>query len=121
MAANEGGPNREELLQMAIRAAKNGQKQGARVMLRKVLAEDKRNERAMIWMAKLTANPEKRRKWLDRVLKVNPDNMSAQQEMDRMVYDAAAERNRTLLRIGVGAWVLFVMVGSIALFFILTG
>jgi thioredoxin-like negative regulator of GroEL len=117
----DAGPNREELLQMAIRAARNGQTQGARVMLRKILAEDKRNERALLWMAKLTTDPQKRRQWLDRVLVVNPDNTSAKQAIARMEYETAAERNRTLLKIGVGAWVTFVLVGSVVLYAILTG
>ena len=42
-------PNREQLLQMAINSAKSGNRDGARMMLRQVLSEDKRNERAMMW------------------------------------------------------------------------
>ena len=44
-------PNREQLLQMAVTTAKAGNRDGARVMLRQVLSEDRRNERAMLWMA----------------------------------------------------------------------
>lgn len=122
MAGFEGSdiPNREELLQMAIRAAQNGNKQGARVMLRRILAEDKRNERAMMWMAKIANNDDERRKWLDRILKVNPNNETARQTLDKMNYKEAAERNRTLLRIGVVAWVVFVIISAIILFIILT-
>lgn len=113
-------PNREELLQMAARAIQAGNKQGARVMLRKILAEDKRNERAMMWMAKIAANDDERRKWLDRILAVNPNNETARQTLDKINYKQAAERNRTLLRIGVAAWVVFVIIGAIVLFIILT-
>ncbi len=46
-------PNREQLLQLAIRTAKGGNATAARVMFRQVLADDKNNERALMWMAKM--------------------------------------------------------------------
>ncbi len=65
-------PNREELLQMGIRAAKAGNRQGASTLFEQVLSQDKRNERAMMWMAKIADNKAERKKWLERVLLVNP-------------------------------------------------
>lgn len=93
-------PNREELLKMAISTAKQGNKEGARVIFRRVLSDDNRNERAMIWMAKLANNEAERQQWLDRVLKVNPDNEVAQKALDKLTYQKQAEQNRVLLIFG---------------------
>jgi Tfp pilus assembly protein PilF len=102
-------PNREELLQMAIRTAKAGNKDGARVMLRQVLSEDKRNERAMIWMAHVAQTQGERKQWLQRVLEVNPDNDQARSTLKRFAYKSSARQNRTLLIFGVVAGVLIVL------------
>lgn len=102
-------PNREELLQMAIDAAKAGQKEGARIMFRQILAEDKRNERAMMWMAKLADSKTERTQWLQKVLTINPDNTIARQSLDRIRYTGAASENRTLIIFGVVAAVLVVV------------
>lgn len=111
-------PNREQLLQMAISTAKAGNKDGARVMLRQVLSEDKRNERALLWMALIARNNKERRQWLMRVLDVNPDNEQARKQIKRMDYEASAQQNRVLLIFGVVVGVLFVLmlVVVIALF-----
>ena len=47
-------PNREELLQLAISAAQAGNTESARVMFMQVLDQDRHNERALMWMAKLS-------------------------------------------------------------------
>jgi hypothetical protein len=101
-------PNREELLQMAIGAAKAGNRESARVMFRKVLSDDRRNERAMIWMAKLAPTKAERRQWLQRVLAVNPDNDTAKETLRKMVYANKAKDNRVLIIFGVIAGVLVV-------------
>lgn len=102
-------PNREQLLQMAINTAKAGNKDGARVMLRQVLSEDKRNERAMMWMAQIARNTKERRQWLVRVLDINPDNEQARKQLKRMDYQTSAQQNRVLLVFGVVVGVLFVL------------
>jgi cytochrome c-type biogenesis protein CcmH/NrfG len=94
-------PNREELLQLAIRAAKAGQKDGARVMFRQILQQDKRNERAMMWMAKLSSSQKERTQWLNRVLSVNPDNSAARDALNKMQYKESASQNRTLVLFGI--------------------
>ncbi len=107
----EGGqqPNREQLLQMAITTARAGNREGARMMLRQVLSEDRRNERAMMWMAKIARTEKERRQWLERVLNINPDNDQAKAQIKRMDYQASAQQNRILLIFGVVAGVLFVL------------
>ena len=105
----ENQPNREELLQMAIRSAKAGNKEGARVMLRQVLSEDKRNERALLWMAKIATSKSERSQWLERVLEVNPDNAQAKSTLRKMTYKSSARENRTILIFGVVVVVLIVL------------
>ncbi len=102
-------PNREQLLQMAIASAKAGNADGARVMLRQVLTEDKRNERALLWMARIARSKKERLEWLERVLDVNPDNEQARKQKQRMEYRTSAQQNRTLLIFGVVAGVLVVL------------
>jgi hypothetical protein len=70
-------PNLEELLQLGIRTAKSGNKEGARVMFQKVLDVDKRNERAWLWMASIAESEVERRRYLETVLKINPNNDKA--------------------------------------------
>jgi Tfp pilus assembly protein PilF len=110
-------PNREELLRLAIGAAKAGNEDSARVMFRRVLADDKRNERAMMWMAKLAQTRAERKEWLSRVLVVNPDNDSAKDALRQMKYKSTAKENRTLLIFGTIAGILVVLV-LVAILFI---
>lgn len=102
-------PNREQLLQMAITTAKAGNKDGARVMLRQILSEDRRNERAMLWMAYVARTSKERRQWLERVIDLNPDNDQAKSQLKRMNYQVSAQQNRVLLIFGVVVGVLFVL------------
>lgn len=102
-------PNREQLLQLAIQAAKAGNREGASVMLRRVLNEDPRNERAMMWLAKVAATKAERRQWLERVLMVNPSNQSAKDTLRRMTYAANARDNSVLVIFGIVAVVLIVI------------
>jgi hypothetical protein len=105
--------NNEELLQLAIRAARSGQTDGARVMLRQVYTNDRRNETAMLWLAKTARTQKERRQWLDRTLQVNPNNQAAQNALKRMTYRKAASENRTLLLFGAVAVVMIVVVIAI--------
>jgi thioredoxin-like negative regulator of GroEL len=102
-------PNREELLQMGIRAAKAGNRDGARTLFEQVLNQDKRNERAMMWMAKIAETKAERKKWLDRVLTINPDNQGAKDALKKIAYKRSAKENRTLLIFGMVAGVLVVL------------
>lgn len=107
-------PNREELLQLAIGAAQAGNKESARVMFRQVLNEDSRNERALMWMAKLAKTKAERRQWLTRVLQVNPLQKSAKDALRRMDYKRSARDNRVLVIYGFIAVLLIIV--SIAAF-----
>lgn len=105
-------PNREELYQMAVSAARNGQKQGARMMFRRILSENPGDERVLIWMAKLANNTTDRRKWLERVLELNPDNETALRVIGQMQHHGMADRNKALFRIGIVAYVVVVILAS---------
>lgn len=103
-------PNREELLQMGIRAAKDGNTDGARIFFEQVLGQDKRNERAMMWMAKIaTDDKAERKKWLEKTLEINPDNVQARDALKKMAYVRSANENRTLLMFGMVVGVLIVL------------
>ncbi len=89
--------NREELIQMAIRTARSGNKQSAVVMFQRVLNEDPRNERALLWMGALATDPKEKRRFLLKTLKVNPKNKTAREELQRMAHSEKASANRTLI------------------------
>lgn len=97
-------PNREELYRMAVHAARNKQYQGARMMFQQLLAQTPDNERVLMWMAKISRSKGDRRKWLNRVLDVNPSNAAALTALEKMDTGDLAARNRNLLRIGVGVY-----------------
>lgn len=105
--------NNEELLQLAIRAAKSGQADGARVMLRQVYARNKRNETALMWLAKLSKNQKEREKWLREILEINPENEAAKKALGKMRYRREAANNRTLMLFGAVAVILLVVVAVI--------
>ena len=102
-------PNREELLKMAITAARAGNKKPARLMFEQVLKQDKNNERAMMWLAKIADSKTERKQWLQRVLNVNPNNEAAREALKGMAYQRSARDNRILLTFGVLAGVLIVL------------
>ena len=102
-------PNREELLKMAINAAKGDNKRSARLMFEEVLKQDKNNERAMMWLAKIADSKAERKEWLKRVVSVNPNNETARESLKRMAYRRSATDNRVLLTFGVLAGVLIVL------------
>ena len=109
--------NREELLQMAIKTARSGNKQSARVMFTRVLGEDPRNERALLWMGYLAKNKVDKRRFLLKTLKVNPNNKTARQELQRMARTEKARTNRTLIygAVFVAAIFIIIVVGVVAI------
>ena len=89
--------NREELVQLGIQTARSGNRQSARVIFQRVLAEDPRHERALLWMAYLARDKVEKRRFLLKALKANPNNSSARQELQRMARAEKVRTNRTLL------------------------
>ena len=101
-------PNREELFQMAVQASQTN-KPGARIMFRKILSDDPRNIRVMMWLAKIAPNRDERRKWFEAILDVDPENEQVLQAIEKMEHQDTAGRNRLLLRLGVGTYVTVVL------------
>lgn len=111
--------NNEELLNLAKKAARSGNKDGARVMFRQVYDRDKRNEDAMLWLAKIARSEQEREQWLRRVLDQNPDNATAQRALEKLNYNRSARNNRTLIMFGGVAVVMLLIVLALILVFVL--
>ncbi|MDX2077122.1 MAG: hypothetical protein SFZ02_11870 [bacterium] len=90
----------EELLQLAVKAAKDGQKDGAKMMFRQIHTRDKRNETAIMWLAKLASSEKERISWLTKALELNPTNEAAKKALDKMNYRESANQNKTLILFG---------------------
>lgn len=108
MAKKQAETNNEQLIQLATRAAQEGNKDSAKVMFRQVYDRDNRNERAMFWLAKLAKSPAERQQWLKRLLKVNPDHDGALAMLTKLERQTAASDNRVLV-IGVGVVILLLV------------
>jgi TolA-binding protein len=98
-------PNREELYQMATEAAKSGQTKGARVMFRQLLQQDKRDIRAMMWLAKLANSDTEREAWLERVVSVRPSYTQALEMLEKLRRGKIAKRNKRFLQVGSAVYV----------------
>jgi thioredoxin-like negative regulator of GroEL len=102
-------PNREELYRMAVTAAKKGQRKPAKVMLQQLLSQDEKHIRAMMLLARLSGKSE-RRKWLQRVLDVDPDYDDAIDQLAKMEYEDSAKRNQMLYKYGLSAGAVIMIV-----------
>ncbi len=77
-------PNLDDLMRLGVRAAKEGNKQGARLFFQQVLDEDKRHESAWLWMASLADDEVDKRRYLETVLRINPDNATARRQLGQL-------------------------------------
>lgn len=89
--------NLENLLQMAITSIKDGNKEGARLQLQRVLDIDKKNDRAWILMARVAENADKRRQYLETALKYNPNNKQAKEALQKIGKSKSNREQRTLI------------------------
>jgi Tfp pilus assembly protein PilF len=101
------------LLQLAIATAKQGNRQGARVLLQQVLDADKHNDRAWLWMAYTSTNLVDRRRYLRTVLRLNPNNKAAQSALAKMQQQRVNVETRTK-QYGIIALALLVLVVAVA-------
>jgi hypothetical protein len=106
--------NLEDLVQMGIRTAKTNP-QGAKVMFQQVLGKDRRNERALLWMAYLTRDQAEQRRYLLQVLKVNPKNATAKKALRKMANQEKARANRTLFYGVVAIFLLLLLITLVVL------
>jgi hypothetical protein len=61
----------------AVKALNHGNRDEARRILTLILADNSRNVDALLWLAVASATSDERRKWLSRVLAIDPDNPDA--------------------------------------------
>ena len=66
----------------AIAAMKAGRRDEARVMLARILANDRNNVSALLWMTEFAATPEEVRMYLERVLSIDPANGPARRGLE---------------------------------------
>lgn len=96
---SDATPNLEQLLQMGIRTAREGNRQGAKMMFERVLATNSTDERAWLWLASLAKDEEDTegaKRYLETVLKINPYNEVAQKALASMEGTRARGESRTL-------------------------
>lgn len=104
-------PNLEKLLQLGITAAKDGNKEGARILFKQVLDMDKKNDRAWVWLASVAESNQQRRQYLETALKYNPQNEQAQKAIKKLSAKRSNIEQRTLL---VGVFVLLLVLALTA-------
>ena len=66
-----------DTLRQAIATIKAGDKETGRRMLADILQADLENEQAWLWLSGVVDSDEEKRKYLNRVLEINPDNRAA--------------------------------------------
>jgi hypothetical protein len=103
-----------EFTKTGITAFQLGDKQKAARIFARVVQEDGRDEEAWYWLAACVDDLEKKRYCLQRVIKINPENMKARRRLDhlegfssdqRMKNDAAViKRHPSIYRIGILAF-----------------
>jgi|GEM_PF-5985864 len=74
----------DDLLKKAIIAIKSGDKNQGKQLLIKILEENSQNELAWLWMSKCVDKNEHKIDCFKRVLEINPDNITAKQELERI-------------------------------------
>lgn len=84
LACCSTGSQMSNKLQQAIKAINLGDKSTGQKLLAEVLKSEPQSEDAWLWMAKVVTSVEQRKKCLEQVMKLNPDNKEAQQEMRRL-------------------------------------
>jgi hypothetical protein len=80
----EGGCPMSDTLEQAIAAIKAGDKNTGGQLLNQVLQTDPQNETAWLWMTAIVGSDEERRKILEHVLSINPDNEIAQNSLAKL-------------------------------------
>ncbi len=81
---SDNTPNLEQLMQLGIQSARFGNKENARVIFQQVLDADKQNERAWLWMAAVAETPDERMRYLNTVLRINPNHPTALRELKQL-------------------------------------
>ncbi len=118
--SSNNAPKTEELLQLGIQAARQGNKKNARMIFQQVLATDTKNERAWMWMAALAETPAERINYLKTVLKINPKNARAQRELSQFHKKRASSNSQAFVYGLAGLAIVAVMILLVVLALSLT-
>lgn len=94
---DSSSPNLEQLMQIGIQSARQGNTENARVIFQQVLDADKNNERAWLWMASVAETFADRVRYLRTVLTINPDNRTAQRELKKVESRTKSNNSRVLV------------------------
>ncbi len=111
------GATAKQLLKAGIQAAKAGNKQTAQVIFQQVLDQDKRNERALFWMASVADTLEEKQRYLRATLKVNPHNQKAKRHLKRLE-KTSSERDSRIVTYGLLVAIALVILFVIAIIFV---
>jgi Tfp pilus assembly protein PilF len=114
-------PNLEQLLQLGIQTARNGNKQNARMIFQQVLDADKLNERAWIWMAAVAETPVDRARYLKTVLQINPNNPTALRELRQMEHKRDTSNSQVLVYGGIALAIILLLVAVAIVIIIAAG
>jgi len=102
-------PNLEQLMQLGIQTARQGNKQTARVIFQQVLDSDKQNERAWLWMAAVADDPVERVRYLKTVLRINPNHPTALRELEKMERSRESSTSQVLVYGGIALAVILLL------------
>lgn len=106
----ENVPNLEELMQLGIQTARQGNRKSARMIFQQVLATDRQNERGWLWMAAIADTPAERARYLKTVLQINPNNTKAQKELNQLLKKRATGTNQAFTYGMIGLAVVAVLI-----------
>lgn len=112
---SRSGTSVDQLLRMGIENARQGNRDGARVMLRQVLDQDKRNDVALMWLAYIEEDPVQRQRFLESAVKANPGNKKAQAALEKITTRHERSANQTMRYgiIAVGGMVIFAILACL--------
>jgi hypothetical protein len=105
----QSGASVDQLLRMGIDTAKKGNREGAKVILRQVLQQDRRSDLAWMWLAYVESDPIQRRRFLENAVRINPDNAAARRALNKMNTRTSASQNQTMLYGGIVLAVMIVL------------
>ncbi len=106
----ENEPNLEELMALGIQTARQGNKQNARVLFEQILDRDPQNERAWLWMAAVAATPADRIRFLNTVLRLNPNNTTAQRELNQLQQNKETSNSQVIVYGAVGVGIILILI-----------
>jgi len=82
--AQQQSQAKTEAFEQAIKTAESGDKGTARQMFAEIVRAEPENEAAWIWLARCAKTESEQRRYLERVLQINPVNFEAQEILEKL-------------------------------------